>query len=349
MKNKVTLIARSGGCYQKNSLFSSEYNYFKFNNKKLQREDKNIGFVQLKKKLKKKNIIIKTSDMPLLKDRTAIEIHFFGSFPKGNFPLTYCVLPEISTIARNCKIEVLKKKYNKVFTNIEDDIDDKKVFHINQPVSCSKIKLIPNKKKFACIFANNKNLASFSFKNGYSQRAKLIDWFLKNYPQKLDIYGGNWDTHYSSNYFINRALSFFQKKINYKKKNSNQFKGQVSNKTKIIKQYKFNICFENSFDLNGYFTEKIFDSFNACTIPVYLGCGNVEKYIPSNTFINFKSFQNFNELYFFMSNISDSEQNKYQQNIIDFMHSKKFEKFHYNNFIKILTSHIIKDIKKISF
>jgi hypothetical protein len=345
MKNKFTIISRSEGQYQNNSLFSSHYNYLKFNNKKLQREDKNIGFVQLQKELKKKKIIIKTSDMAVLKDRVAIEIHFFGNFPKENYPLTYCVLPEIDTVAQNCRIEVLKRKYDKIFTHIEDDVDNKKVFHINQPNYRSKIKLLRNKKKFACIFANNKNLASFSFKNGYSQRTKLINWFLKNYPQKLDIYGGGWDTYYSSNYFINRTLSFFQKKINYKKKNTNQFKGQVPYKTKIIAQYKFNICFENSFDINGYLTEKIFDSFNAGTIPVYLGCKNVEKYIPSNTFINFKFFKSLDELYFFMSNISDSEQKKYQKNILDFMHSKKFEKFHYNKFTKILTSHIIKDTK----
>jgi hypothetical protein len=349
MKNKLTIIGRSGGYYQKNSLFSPHYNYFKFTNKKIQREDKNIGLVKLKKELKKKNIITKTSDIAVLKDRVAIEMHFFGNFPKGNFPLTYCVLPEIPAVARNCKIKILKRKYDKIFTNIEDDIDNKKIFHINLPVSCGKLKLLSSKKKFACIFANNKNLASFSLKNGYSERSKLISWFLKNHPNKLDIYGGNWDVYYSSNYFINRALSFFQNKINYKKKKLEQFKGLISNKTKIMSQYKFNICFENSFDINGYFTEKIFDSFNACTIPVYLGCGNVEKYIPSNAFINFKSFKSLDELYFFMSNISDSELKIYQKNIIDFMYSKKFEKFHYNNFIKILTSHIARDIKKIIF
>jgi hypothetical protein len=242
----------------------------------------------------------------------------------------------------------LKRKYDKIFTLFEDDIDNKKVFLINKPVSFGKIKLLSNKKKLACIFANNKNLASFSFKNGYSERVKLINWFLKNYPQKLDVYGGGWDTFYSSNYFTNRILCFFQKKINYKKKNTNQFKGQVPYKTKIITQYKFNICFENSFDINGYLTEKIFDSFNACTIPVYLGCRNVEKYIPSNTFINFKLFKHYEDLYSFMCSITDSEHKVYQQNIIDFIHSKKFKKFHYNKFIEILTLHITKDTRKFS-
>ena len=89
MEKKFTIISRSEGQYQKNSLFSPLYNYLKFNNKKLQREDKNKGFVQLKRELKKKNIVIKTSDMAVLKDRVAIEIHFFGNFPKEHMMVKF--------------------------------------------------------------------------------------------------------------------------------------------------------------------------------------------------------------------------------------------------------------------
>jgi hypothetical protein len=53
-------------------------------------------------------------------------------------------------------------------------------------------------------------------------------------------------------------------------------------------------------------------------------------------------------LYSFMCSITDSEHKVYQQNIIDFIHSKKFKKFHYNKFIEILTLHITKDIRKFS-
>ncbi len=47
----------------------------------------------------------------------------------------------------------------------------------------------------------------------------------------------------------------------------------ANNKYKFIKQYKFNICLENS-NAPGYVTEKIFQSVEAGCIPIYWGADN---------------------------------------------------------------------------
>lgn len=45
------------------------------------------------------------------------------------------------------------------------------------------------------------------------------------------------------------------------------------NKRAYLRQFKFNLCLENS-DSEGYVTEKIFDAISAGCIPVYWGSGN---------------------------------------------------------------------------
>ncbi len=47
----------------------------------------------------------------------------------------------------------------------------------------------------------------------------------------------------------------------------------ADNKIEFLRQYKFNICPENS-DSIGYVTEKLFDSFESGCIPIYWGSGN---------------------------------------------------------------------------
>lgn len=53
----------------------------------------------------------------------------------------------------------------------------------------------------------------------------------------------------------------------------------------IYNQYKFIICFENSYN-DGYITEKIFNCFLAKSIPIYSGSPIVEKFLNTESFIN---------------------------------------------------------------
>ena len=68
---------------------------------------------------------------------------------------------------------------------------------------------------------------------------------------------------------------FFDKLSEYKRVDSgggwrNNIGGAVENKGEWLKDYKFNICFENS-SYPGYLTEKLFDAYNAGCIPIYWG------------------------------------------------------------------------------
>eukprot|EP01080_Neovahlkampfia_damariscottae_P003875 gene3875-7089_t len=50
-------------------------------------------------------------------------------------------------------------------------------------------------------------------------------------------------------------------------------------KIENIANYKFHLAFENSKD-NGYISEKIWQSFHAGTVPIYLGAPNIRNYLP---------------------------------------------------------------------
>ena len=83
----------------------------------------------------------------------------------------------------------------------------------------------------------------------------------------------------------------------------------VPNKHQIAKGYKYTLCFENDL-FPGYITEKIFDCFYSGTVPIYYGAPDVEKYIDSKAFVDFRNFKNFKELDSYLKNISNIEYEK---------------------------------------
>ena len=60
-------------------------------------------------------------------------------------------------------------------------------------------------------------------------------------------------------------------------------------KIETVSRYRFCLALENSSETD-YVTEKIFDAFEAGTVPVYLGAPNVDEYVPPNSYINAADF-----------------------------------------------------------
>lgn len=60
-----------------------------------------------------------------------------------------------------------------------------------------------------------------------------------------------------------------------------------------IAQYQFCVCFEStyhSFWSRDFLTERIFNCFKAKTVPIYIGCYNIEEWVPPEFFIDFRQF-----------------------------------------------------------
>lgn len=84
---------------------------------------------------------------------------------------------------------------------------------------------------------------------------------------------------------------------NYKQVDSggryrNNIGAPCEDKLKFQEQYKFSLAFENT-SHPGYTTEKLTDSFAACTIPIYWGDPEIDKVYNKDSFIIIKSEDDF--------------------------------------------------------
>jgi hypothetical protein len=93
----------------------------------------------------------------------------------------------------------------------------------------------------------------------YVNRTNLGELLSSN--KKIDIYGTHWES------------------------NGENIKGEVWNKHVGLDNYKFSVCCENTIQKN-YISEKFWDSILTDTIPVYLGCSNIDDHISSDSYIS---------------------------------------------------------------
>ncbi|GBF74135.1 hypothetical protein PA598K_02466 [Paenibacillus sp. 598K] len=89
--------------------------------------------------------------------------------------------------------------------------------------------------------------------------------------------------------------------------------------------------------MNGYITEKIFDCFHASCVPIYYGAANIEKYIPADTFIDFRKFPDYDSLYAHISAMSAEEHEAYLDRVEQFLASPAY----LSNFTQDAFSHKI--------
>jgi len=224
--------------------------------------------------------------------------------------------------------------FKKVFTYIDTLVDNKKIFKVFIPNKIPQtIPMNINRPKFCCMIAGNKmNLRSGQL---YSERVRAIRWFEKNQPDKFDLFGKGWDEPYLPVFLRKYAFpSLFQKYYPYPP----SYRGDLIIKRTTLKQYKFSICYENLRGCPGYITEKIFDSFFAGCIPVYLGANNVTDYIPEETFIDKRKYPTYEELYQYMNGLTERDCLGYSVAIQKFLRSEQILPFGADSFVNHILS-----------
>ncbi|MCL2310986.1 MAG: glycosyltransferase family 10 [Firmicutes bacterium] len=229
------------------------------------------------------------------------------------------------------------KRYKAVFTWHEDLVDNSFYYKINygQYIPSEVDFLPPHEKTKLCVLINAKKFSCHKDEL-YSERIRLLDWFEKHHFGELDLYGVGWG---ESKSLLERLLDlklnfkrtplYFTKHGKYLLRNEyKSYQGPCPYEYKIttMRQYKFAICFENA-SYPGYITEKIFDCFFAGCVPIYLGAPNILEYIPKNTFIDFRNFTSYKDLYSFITNMSDKEYSNILQNIHNYLMSEEIKYF----------------------
>ena len=111
------------------------------------------------------------------------------------------------------------------------------------------------------MISGNKNFPFYVSVNNYALRQRYID-ILKNSP-RFDLYGVGWDRYYHKNPVLHCVLSRVPR---FDKLNC--YKGLVNSKKELANQYDFCFSFENTSEIKGYTTEKVFDCIKIGAIPI---------------------------------------------------------------------------------
>ncbi len=292
-----------------------------------------ILFSKLKKFLSQRKIYINTYDVSIKKPIFR-NIHFDLPYPiLSNFyawkvifldrkkNILICTEPPI-VIPFNY-MRIFYFFFRKVYTWNEQLVDNKKVFKIRLPKSSlgiiSKVGKFEDKQFLTLINSNKSTFYPFKLlsafgKELYSERIRAIEFFEKNIPDKFFLYGMGWNK--PKRYNLKEWLMGFKKYSTYR--------GTVGDKVKTLSGFKYCLCFENLTDVDGYITEKIVDCFKAKCVPIYWGASNIEKYIPKDCFIDFRDFNNYEELLNFLLSIDTNKYNHYIKNIEKLLADKKF-------------------------
>ena len=296
---------------------------------------------ELKKILEDNNIEISTSDVLPIKDADAIVMldNFFYRNLKyiremyKYRKLDKCVYIDYEPPTGHCRNHSNKGiiKLSKIFKNIitynDDVVDNNKI--IKGCIANFYTEELPYKhdfknRKLITMVANNttidqiiKNMNYFNWttyynkknikphpKEIYSKRKEAASYFMRMCPDEFDLYGLNWGSEFQ--YVLKGHLS-------------------QSEKCKVISKYKFIISYDSMINQNGYISEKIFDAFKAKTVPIYWGASNIEKYIPKECFIDKRKFKTYEELYDFITNMTEEEYENYIQAIEKYLQSDTYK------------------------
>lgn len=309
--------------YHNEKLFDIDDPYFNRNNGILH-------FYTLREELRKKGYDLKTTllydnylpqfagliacDLPADKER----LDRLASLPKNKLSL---LLFEPPTVVRHYYDRELHKLFGKVFIMLDDWVDSKHYFKLYFPQPSLQMveQTVPFKDKKLCTLIAGNKTSNYPFEL-YSERKKVLHFF-EPYQSDFDFYGSGWSYNDYSCY-----------------------KGAPDSKLDVLKKYKFCICYENTCNIMGYVTEKIFDCLLAGCVPVYWGACNIADFVPQECFIAQDRFKSLPELYEFLKNMTQETHDQYVQAMKAFFNSKKAHLFSQDYFVRSMMHQLLGNV-----
>ena len=302
-------------------------------------------WIALRDHLHKKNIQMVSKNFSLSKDPD-LEIHLnVWNVNNGRWP-KFAILNECEYIhPNNSKINLLKK-YDHVFSWNPKlvDLGLATKIQLAHPLGDGIVNGFKNRDKLVVLFGSNRALRGWHPRhNLYSERVKTIRWFERNAPDDFALYGKKWNLSGRISTRFGAIVHSIEKKIPFKRNPFPSWKGSVLNKQEVLLRSRFSIVYENIQGLQGYITEKIFDAFVTGNVPIYWGASDIENYVPKECFIDRRDFNNHEQLYSLLKNMSEDRYLDYQNSIKKFLENKS-ELFSCNKFADDIVSKIMKKI-----
>jgi hypothetical protein len=199
---------------------------------------------------------------------------------------------------------------------------------------------------FSCLINANKAFREPLPTDLYLERIKTIRWYERNAPQYFELYGMGWQKPAPAfNLWgkLRRSIASLRVKLHgYKPFPS--YRGEVRDKSTVLRRSKFSYCYENTIGPDNYITEKIFDSFLSGCVPVYWGAGNVLDYIHANCFIDRRQFKDTAEVHRYLLSITPEVYAGYQDNIADFLRGEQGGLFGAEEFVATVAGNVVQDL-----
>ena len=316
--------------YQKNAIF-----YIK---SPLNRDNCLEFFHELKKQFSQYNIDLQTQDLCSLEEAQFI---LYSDIPKNiKYPeKSNLLLFESELIRPNNWNLKNHKSFKNIFTWNDNFVDNIKYFKFNfTHAGDIPFKNFSEKTKFCTLIAGNKYVSHPL--ELYSKRIEAINWFEKYHSDQFEFYGMGWNLYTFTIPILSKALNRLKPLRKLFTKKWPQYRGTIENKLEVLQNYKFSICYENAAELPGYITEKIFDSLAAGCVPIYWGAPNIAEFIPQTCYINKTDFKTYEELYDYLSSMTEEQYNSRLAAIKQYLSSSQHQLFEPGYIAKIVVERL---------
>ena len=209
-------------------------------------------------------------------------------------------------------------KFKILFTWDDDLVDNKKFFKFFLPIPTRpplKDPLPFNQKKLLVNMSANRYYPRPH--ELYSARVKTSAYFDAHYRDDFDLFGARWHT----------PTTRWQKYFPALMPKFACWRGVSQDKMETLSRYKFALCYENLSGTKGYITEKIFDTIQAGTVPIYWGASNILDYVDADAFNDRRKFKDDAELAKYLKSVTEEEYEKMVMAGQTYLQSDRFKKF----------------------
>lgn len=228
-------------------------------------------------------------------------------------------------------------KFDKVFTynkNMPNSIE------LNYCTNLRNFKTVPFIEKTILVNLIASNRYDNHPNELYSYRRKLIDDLtVANLDFKL--YGKQWHDAIPPKNLIEKILNKLGlSKYVYNAPNS--FCGSLESKSDVLSSSLFTICIENCKNDRYYVSEKIFDALQNCSVPLYLGCEQIDDILPKGTYVDLRRFENNIELISYIRSFAKEDYEAFKSNLEHVVASEQLKKFDSNFVVKYFAQELTK-------
>jgi hypothetical protein len=209
-------------------------------------------------------------------------------------------------------------------------------FCLPSPVETVDEDVWANEARSFLVMINGNRLPRVFIDELYTERRRALAFF--GAYGEIDLYGLGWNVPPYRPYepwvpatvqYIHRALIAAKHRVRpdpLLEAARRVYRGPTERKIEALGKYRFAICYENQI-LKGWITEKIFDCFQAGTVPVYWGAPDIEDFVPADCYVDMRRFAGYPELREFLHMLSPREIQDYRAAARDYLGSEAFYPF----------------------